>query len=45
MKAKPFRRFASELLSCKFGGSYSFDFLSMIQARLTGLVKDEDSNN
>jgi hypothetical protein len=34
-----------ELLSCKFGGSYSFDFLSMIQAKLTGLIKDEDSNN
>jgi hypothetical protein len=34
-----------ELLGCKFGGSYSFDFLSMIQARLTGLVKDEDPNN
>jgi hypothetical protein len=38
-----------ELLSCKFGlvGGWKLlvDFLSIIQARLTGLVKDEDSNN
>jgi hypothetical protein len=35
-----FCSFECELLSCKFGGSYSFD-LSMFQARLTGLVKNE----